>query len=113
MFRNPDDPENSLKAKIPEGKKAIADKGYLGEQHTTIAPPSQYDSRELAEFKNRASERHENFNARKKSFNVLSNTFRITKNKKEKHKIVFEVVCILCQYDMENGHRLWDVEQFL
>ncbi|KAG7362923.1 hypothetical protein IV203_026283 [Nitzschia inconspicua] len=58
MFRNPDDPENSLKAKIPEGKKAIADKGYLGEQHTKIAPPSQYDSRELAEFKNRARARH-------------------------------------------------------
>ncbi|KAG7366464.1 hypothetical protein IV203_029134 [Nitzschia inconspicua] len=30
MFRNPDDPENRLKAKIPEVKKAIADKGYLG-----------------------------------------------------------------------------------
>ncbi|KAG7360717.1 hypothetical protein IV203_035816 [Nitzschia inconspicua] len=57
MFRNPDDPENRLKVKIPEGKKAIADKGYLGEQHTKIAPPSQYDSRELAEFKNRARAR--------------------------------------------------------
>ena len=109
IFRNVDDPENSLKHKIPEGKKAIVDKAYCGEKNNKAAPPSEYDSKELRTFKNRVRARHENFNARLKAFKILSTTFRITQNRKEKHKVVFESVCILCQYDLENGHPLWEV----
>ena len=109
MFRNENDPDNSLKNAIPDGKRAIADNGYRGERQSKTAPPNQSDSQALKDLKNRARARHEAFNARIKSFYVLSTTFRATKGKKEKHKIVFESICILCQYDMENGHPLWDV----
>jgi hypothetical protein len=57
MFRNPDDPLNGLKQKIPEGKKAIVDKAYSGEKPGKAAPPNQYDSIELSEFKNRVRAR--------------------------------------------------------
>jgi hypothetical protein len=74
IFRNKDDPENSLKNAIPEGKRAIKDLGYRGEMDTKTAPPNSKDSKELKMFKNRARARHDNFNAHLKAFKILSET---------------------------------------
>ncbi|KAG7365076.1 DDE superfamily endonuclease [Nitzschia inconspicua] len=75
MFRNPDDPDSSLKETIPDGKRAIADNGYRGERQSKTAPPNRLDS-QLKDLKNRARARHEAFNGRIKSFFILSSTFR-------------------------------------
>ena len=91
---------------MPEGKRGIGDSGYQGEP-TKLTIHRTAHSKEMTNFINRSQARHENFNARIKNFNILSNCFR--SNDKIKHKMAFEAVCILCQYDMENGHPLMDV----
>ena len=101
------DPQESLMQAMPVGKLAIADHGYRGEKNHT-ATPSDKDSIEVKRFKNRVRARHESFNARIKAFKILSETFRVVQEKKRKHMIVFETVCILCQYDLQNGHPLME-----
>ena len=94
--------EDGLKSKLPLGKLLIADKGYNNEAQ--ISTPNPFDSKELKEFKSRARARHENFNARIKEFRILSERFR--SNNIELHGIVFEAVCVLVQYSMENDRPL-------
>jgi len=99
-----------LKSKMPAGKKAIADKGYIGKRggkdnQPMLAVSNEYDSPAVRRFKRMARARHENFNCRMKVFKVLENRFR---HGVEKHKGVFEAVAVICQYDMENGHPLMD-----
>jgi hypothetical protein len=93
---------------MPAGKLAIADAGYVGERTHHTATAQAKDSKEVKQFKNRVRARHESFNGRIKVFNILSGTFRVVQDKKQKHKTVFEAVCILCQYDLENGHPLFE-----
>jgi hypothetical protein len=70
-------------------------------QKQVIAEPASYC---------RARARHESFNKRIKQFKVLSECFRHAKGANfKKHKIVFETICVIVQYEMENGHPLFDV----
>ena len=62
----------------------------------------------MTNFINCVRARHENFNARLKCFKIFSETFRGSWGKKEEHKMVFEAICILVQYEMENGHPLME-----
>ena len=94
-----------LKDKIPPGKKLIADNGYRGEKDT-IATPSIYDDVALKLFKRRARARQESFNQRIKIFQCLSTRFKHTLGK---HKIVFEAVCVIVQYQIESDNPLFDV----
>lgn len=94
-----------LKDKIPTGKKGIADNGYRGEV-AILSTPNAHDPPELRKFKSRARARHESFNARLKSFRCLDVRFR---HGVEKHRSVFEAVCVICQYQLENGSPLFDV----
>ena len=89
----------------PAGKKGIADQGYQGEKEM-LCTPNSYDSAELRTFKGRARARHETFNSRIKNFACLEQRFR---HGMEKHKICFEAVCVIVQYQMENGAPLFDV----
>ena len=57
-------------------------------------------------FKRRARARHETFNGRLKNFKILAERFR---HGVPKHKAVFEAICVIVQYDMENGHPMFDV----
>jgi hypothetical protein len=99
MFNSP----GGVGSKLQAGKKAIADRAYSGPQ---IAKRSELDSAEVKTFKKRARARHETFNGRIKSFNALDNRFR---NGIQKHKAVFEAICVIVQYDMENGRPLFQV----
>lgn len=99
MYKAP----NGLKSKIPAGKKAVGDRLY---KDPTVAIRNDYDTPDVKRFKKRARGRHENFNARIKSFKILSERFR---HDHTKHGIVFEAICVICQYDMENGHPLFSV----
>lgn len=107
--------EGGLKSKLPEGKYATADRGYRGEPQLRI--PNVRDAPLVKEFKKRSQARHETFNARLKSFKILSTRFRHRHSHRgnnsdtchDNHKAVFEAVCVLIQYDMENGHPLFAI----
>jgi hypothetical protein len=111
MYRNP----SGLKEKMPVGKFATADRGYGGEKQLRL--PNDKDTEIAKHFKKRSQARHETFNSRIKSFKILSSSFRHSHTLKgkdsvtvhDKHKAVFEAVCVILQYDMENGHPLFTV----
>jgi len=94
IFRN-----KGLMDKIPNGKRAIADRGYQGEKEK-CSTPNRHDTPEVRKFKGRVRARHESFNARLKNFKCLDVNFR---HGIEKHKAAFEAVCVICQFQLENG----------
>jgi hypothetical protein len=97
---------NGLKEMIPEGRRVIADNGYASSQErNTISTPNSHDPRDVRKFKSRARARHESFNAKIKNFRSLAEQFR---HGVTNHKIVFEAVCVICQYQLENGSPLFD-----
>lgn len=97
--------ENGLQSKIPLGKKVIGDEGYRG-QSKTISTYNPNNPNEVKKFKSRARARHETFNRKIKTFQILNDCFRHSINK---HKAAFEAVCIIAQYQLENGSPLFDV----
>ncbi|KAL7537676.1 hypothetical protein ACHAXR_011645 [Thalassiosira sp. AJA248-18] len=102
---------NSLYFKLPAGKKAVGDSGYAGEPGKVTTTRDQHSS-ELKKFLGRAKNRQESFHARLKSFNILGQRFRHGKSTKDKmamHKTCVEAVCVIVQYDLENGHPLFEV----
>ena len=99
---------------IPEGKLAIADLGYRGApDKATHRNP--FDDPEVKDFKRRALARQETVNCRLKSFSILEDRFRTmgpprpNQSRKDKHRVVFECCAVIIQYQMENGHRLFEV----
>ncbi len=105
--------QNALYFKIPEGMKLIGDSGYRGEPSKISITQSEH-SAEVKQFVARVKSRQETFNARLKFFNVLGGRFRHGKDAKDKdklqaHETCFEAVCVLVQYDLDNGHPLMEV----
>ena len=118
MFRGgkKDDDEGDLDTTalyhmLPKGKKAIGDSGYEGmPEKVTITRDGQSD--DLKQFLGRAKNRQESLHTRLKSFNCLYHRFRhgkSTQNKMELHKMCVEAVCVIVQYDMENGSPIFDL----
>jgi len=97
--------DEPLVDKIPDGKMAIADKGYIG-VGPKVCLHNYCDTEEVKTFKNRAGARHESFNKRLKTFKVLDQRFR---HGFRKHKSIFVAACVLVQYDMENGRPLFEL----
>jgi hypothetical protein len=108
MFRDPETGE--LKEYLlATGKMVIADRGYVTAEVDEIgmfAIPSTTDSQELGHFKSRARCRHETLNGRLKNFKCLQDTFR---HSMVKHKTCFEAVCVIVQYQMDNGSPIFSV----
>lgn len=104
VLRKPD----GLKTKVKEGKLVIADAGYVSSRadEQFLAVPNAKDPKELKNFKSRARCHHETFNGHIKFFKCLSETFR---HGIEKHKIAFEAVCVIVQYQMDNGAEIFAV----
>ena len=94
-----------LKHKMPPGTKAIADRAYTSES-LCATRNDEFDDGRVRKFKRRVRARHENINARIKVYNALTIPFR---HGVQKHGAVFDVACILVQYNMENGHPLFEV----
>jgi hypothetical protein len=96
--------ESGLLDKIPEGKLVIADGGYsIKDQQSRkkLSLPQTTDSKELQNFKSRARLRQETVNSRLHNFGCLSTlAFR---HGYDYHKDAFEAVCVICQYQMDNG----------
>jgi hypothetical protein len=99
-----------LMDKIPNGMRVIADSGYVDKdlEHMIISTPNAHDPKELAAFKTRARLRHKSFNSRVKAFKICSDKFRHDKKRLELHGIAFIAVCVICQYQMELGHPIFD-----
>lgn len=99
----------SLKGKVKPWKKVIADRGYRSkevDEQKMFSIPSNTDSKENKDFKNRVRLRHETFNGRLKNFNILDQTFQY---KRDRHlSCVLAVACIV-QYQMNNGAPIFDV----
>ena len=87
------------------GKKAIGDSGYNGHQAFCVTP-NKNDSDEVKKFKSRALKRHESFNGMTKTFQSLSGRFR---HPVDKFPIVFEAICVICQYKIESEEPLFDI----
>lgn len=90
---------------IPDGFKIIGDNAYRGVPEKFSAP-NPHDTKNVASFKGRARARHETFNKRIKDYQIINQQFR---NKLAKHKIAFEAVCVLVQYNIENGNGLFEI----
>ena len=98
--------EYGLKDKLDlHGKKAIGDQGYVGHP-THVSTFNSQDSKKVKMFKSRASTRHETFNNLTKRFAILNGRFR---HDKKRFGPCFEAICVICQYQMENGSALFDV----
>lgn len=93
------------------GRRGIADNGYIAKDLVDVLSlPNSNDDVEVREIKRRARARHEAFNRRLKTFDILEHTFRSNgADKDAKQKVAFEAVAVICQYQMDNGSPLFDV----
>jgi hypothetical protein len=108
IFRKP----NGLQSKLLPGQKAIGDSGYS--DVPGVSWNNKEDDAVTYAYKKRARARHESFNARIKRFEVLSTKFRgfhdhNGKTVHDSHRAAFGAICVVVQYDMENGHPLFEV----
>ena len=67
---------------------------------------SQVDMSLVLFKQSRARARHETFNSKIKNFAYLDNRFR---HGMDKHKMCFEALCVIAQYQLENGSPLFDI----
>ena len=101
IFQEP----GGLKNMIPNNYRIIGDMGYAGEP-AIISTKNEFDTDAVKLFKRRARARHENLNSFVKHFSILSGRYRHTL---EKHKMVFEAVCVIVQYKLENDELLYRI----
>ena len=96
---------NGLKDRLADGpgKMGVADGGY---EMGFLCIPNSLDSKELKNFKSRARCRHESLNGRLCNFKILQDKFR---HGMKNHKIAFEAVAVIVQYQMDNGSPLFEV----
>jgi DDE superfamily endonuclease len=97
--------EQGLMDIIPPRKLITGDGGYRG-CPDIISTPNPRDPEDLRVFKKRARARHETFNARLKCFKCLAETFR---HGVATHQTLFFAVCVIVQFQMENGSPLYPV----
>jgi hypothetical protein len=105
VFKKP----GGLMSKIPDDCRAIGDEGYRGEP-SKVSTRNAFNSQELNDFENRVRARHETANSRLKAFGVLNQVFRGKgTTRMETHKSAFEACCVIVQYEMDNGSKLFKV----
>lgn len=99
--------ETKQKMLAMPGKKLIADSIYKPkesdnpEEMEMFAIPRTTDDSALKRFKSRVRCRHEGFNARIKQFAFLRDGYRGVDL--EKHGWAFKAICVIVQYQMDNG----------
>ena len=102
---------SALYWRIPDKKRAIADNGYRGEADKILTTKDEH-STEMKKWIGRVKARQETLHTRLKSFQILQCRFRhgkTTEKRLDLHKMVVECVCIIIQFDWENGHPPMDV----
>jgi phage terminase large subunit GpA-like protein len=79
--------------------------GHCGEKQI-LAMPNSSNPKALRSFKSCARVQQESFNSHLKTFEIINGRFR---HGIEKHKVVFEAVCVILQYQLELTSPLFDV----
>lgn len=97
--------DNGLKTKIPSNYRIIGDMGYAGEPGI-VSVKNNFDTDAVKLFKRRARARQENLNSILKHFAILSGRYRHTL---DDHQMVFQAVCVIVQYKLENDVSLFPV----
>jgi hypothetical protein len=103
--------QSSLYFMVPEGVKLVGDSAYEGQLDkvtTTKDAHKPFTKKLFARIKSL----NETCNGRLKNFKVVKDSFRHgtnTADKLKKIKMAFEATAVLVQYDIENGHPLFDV----
>jgi hypothetical protein len=93
--------------KLREGNLVIVDRGYIDQNHKNkLAWPNIQNSPAVTNFESRTRLRQETFNGRLKFFSILKKQFS---HGQEKHKIAFEAVLVIVQYQMDNGSPIFAV----
>jgi hypothetical protein len=99
--------DKGLKDKIPAGKRPLVTMDIVERMPSSVhlmhMMKPKYESSKVALDE---SSRHESFNAGLKAFWCFDVRFR---HGIENHRIVFEAVCVICQFQLENGSPLFDV----
>lgn len=102
------------KMKSMPGKILIADSifkaGKKPEHQDEVgmfALPNSADPEELQRFKSRARARHESFNGRLKYFSFLHDRYRGVDI--DKHGSAFKAICVIVQYQMDNGSPIFSI----
>ena len=97
---------------IPNGTLGLGDMGYRGIEDK-VTHRNTFDDPTVKQFKRRALARQETGNSRLKSFKILEDRFRTMGPSKltreERHKTIFEACAVILQYQLENGHPLFEV----
>lgn len=93
-----------MSAKIPEGKRAIADSGFKGSAKASTTKPGH--SKDAKIFMCRARARMETLFNRFRVFYILRHRFR---HDLTLHNDILHAVAVIVQYDFENGHPLFDI----
>jgi hypothetical protein len=96
---------NRLKDMIPKCRRVIADNGYDSDQERLLSTSNSNDPREVPKFKAKRELGTNRFNEKIKNFRSLAEQFQ---HGVPNHKIVFEAVCVICRYQLENGSPLFD-----
>ena len=102
---------NALYFHIPKNVKLVGDSAYDG-QPDKVTTTKDAHSRETKELFARMKSMQETLFKRLKDFKVLRESFRHgrgTEDKLKKITAAFESVAVLVQYDIENGHPLFEV----
>eukprot|EP00804_Cyclotella_cryptica_P014138 CCRYP_005575-RA/>CCRYP_005575-RA protein AED:0.15 eAED:0.15 QI:0/0/0/1/0/0/2/0/214 len=102
---------DALYFNIPDGVKLVGDSGYDGQRDKVTTTMDAHAPDTKALFK-RIKSQLESCNGRFKNFKVIRESFRHgqgTDDKLKRHKYSFEACVVLVQYDIENGHPLFEV----
>lgn len=102
---------NSLYFNVPDGVKLVGDSAYAGQldKVTTTQDAHKGSTKKLFA---RIKSLNETCNGRLKNFKVVRESFRHgidAEDKLKKIKMAFEAAAVLVQYDIENGHSLFEV----
>ena len=100
--------KEELHSLIPPGKYLICDRGFVSQddkEGEVLRRINTTDSKKLQKMKARALARHETFNGRLKFFKILRDYFH---HRPKNHCSAFEAVCVIVQYQIDNGHPLFD-----
>jgi hypothetical protein len=102
---------SSLYFNVPKGVQLVGYSTYQG-QNDKVATTMDGHSAETKRLFARIKSMNKTCNGRLKNFKVVRESFRHgsdTNDKLKKIKLAFEAAAVLVQYDIENGHPLFEV----
>ena len=97
-----------LKQMLEDGEMVEADKGYRGEYYH-VRTPVDYEDDEEKRAKEKIRSRQETVNRRFKQFGALKQVFR---HPIGVHRVVFESIVVLTQVGIDNGDKLFQIDDY-